>query len=114
MSATLSQVRAARFAQRKRVNYVATGLALAAMAFGLFWLIWILVETVRLGLGGLSLAVFTEMTPPPMAEDGGLLNAIFGSALMEANNCKAVTGPSPVQTASASVSINVCFGSAAG
>ncbi len=48
MSATLSQVRAARFAQRKRVNVIATGLALAAMAFGLFWLFWILIETFRL------------------------------------------------------------------
>ena len=52
------------------------------MAFGVFWLIWILVETVRLGVGGLTLALFTEMTPPPQAETGGLANAIFGSLLM--------------------------------
>ena len=39
-------------ARRKRVNAVALTLSLAAMAFGLFWLIWILVETVRLGIGG--------------------------------------------------------------
>ena len=52
------------------------------MAFGLFWLVWILVETVRLGVGGLSLSLFTEMTPPPQAETGGLANAIFGSLLM--------------------------------
>ncbi len=52
------------------------------MAFGIFWLIWILVETVRLGLGGLSLSLFTEMTPPPQAEIGGLANAIFGSLVM--------------------------------
>ena len=49
MSTALTQVRAARFAQRKRVNEIATRLALAAMAFGLFWLFWILLETVRLG-----------------------------------------------------------------
>ena len=67
---------------RKRVNVLALTLALAAMAFGLFWLIWILVETVRLGIGGLNLAVFTEMTPPPQAEIGGLANAIFGSLTM--------------------------------
>ena len=54
------------------------------MAFGLFWLIWILVETVRLGLGGLALSLFTEMTPPPQAETGGLANAIFGSLMMVA------------------------------
>ncbi len=68
--------------RRKAVNAVALSLALAAMAFGMFWLVWILWETVRLGLGGLSLMVFTEMTPPPMADVGGLANAIFGSLAM--------------------------------
>jgi phosphate transport system permease protein len=67
---------------RKRVNVIALLLSLAAMAFGLLWLVWILIETVRLGLGGLSLAVFTEMTPPPQADTGGLANAIFGSLVM--------------------------------
>jgi phosphate transport system permease protein len=69
-------------ARRKRVNVVALSLSLAAMAFGLFWLLWILFETVRLGLGGLAWATFTEMTPSPQAEVGGLANAIFGSLLM--------------------------------
>jgi len=68
--------------RRKLVNQVALALSLAAMAFGVFWLIWILIETIRLGIGGLSLAVFTEMTPPPMADTGGLANAIFGSLTM--------------------------------
>jgi phosphate transport system permease protein len=79
------QQQAARLAmhrRRKRVNVLALALALGAMAFGIFWLLWILFETVRLGLGGLSLAVFTEMTPPPQAETGGLANAIFGSLMM--------------------------------
>jgi phosphate transport system permease protein len=53
-------------ARRKRVNQMpCLWLSLAAMAFGLFWLVWILWETVRLGVGGLALAPFTEMTPPP-------------------------------------------------
>ncbi|UUX97852.1 phosphate ABC transporter permease PstA [Aquabacterium sp. J223] len=72
----------AKHRSRKRVNVLALTLSLAAMAFGVFWLIWILIETVRLGLGGMSLMVFTEMTPPPQAEVGGLANAIFGSAIM--------------------------------
>jgi phosphate transport system permease protein len=67
---------------RKRVNVIALTLSLLAMAFGLFWLAWILFETIRLGIGGLAMSVFTEMTPPPMAETGGLANAIFGSLLM--------------------------------
>ena len=68
--------------KRKLVNAVSLTLALVAMAFGLFWLIWILVETVRLGVGGLALSVFTESTPPPQAETGGLANAIVGSLIM--------------------------------
>ena len=70
--------------RRKRINVIALTLSLAAMAFGVFWLIWILVETVRLGLGGMALSVFTQMTPPPQADTGGLANAIFGSLTMVA------------------------------
>ena len=74
--------RLAMHRSRKRTNRIALALSLAAMAFGLFWLIWILIETVRLGIGGIAIATFTEMTPPPQAETGGLANAIFGSLLM--------------------------------
>jgi phosphate transport system permease protein len=74
--------RLAMHRMRKRVNLIALTLSLAAMAFGVFWLIWILIETFRLGVGGLQLSIFTEMTPPPLAQTGGLANAIFGSATM--------------------------------
>jgi phosphate transport system permease protein len=73
--------RAARYAKRKAVNRMALTLSLLAMAFGLFWLAWILYETIRLGVDGLSIATLTEMTPPPN-EEGGLANAIYGSVLM--------------------------------
>jgi phosphate transport system permease protein len=76
-----SPARAAKFAQRKRINQLATTLALMAMAFGLFWLFWILWETIRLGFEGMTLATLTQMTPPPN-EEGGLANAIYGSFLM--------------------------------
>jgi len=79
----LNATRAAKFATRKRINQVALTLSLAAMAFGVFWLVWILWETVRQGIGGLALATFTEMTPPPN-EVGGIANAIFGSLIMVA------------------------------
>jgi phosphate transport system permease protein len=69
--------------RRKIVNKIALAMSLAAMAFGLFWLAWILLTTLQLGIAGLSLDLFTKMTPPPGSEDpGGLLNAIAGSALM--------------------------------
>ena len=81
-AAALRASRLDKHAKRKRVNAIALVLSLSAMAFGLFWLIWILFETVRLGLGGLSLSLFTQMTPPPQDENGGLANAIFGSVTM--------------------------------
>lgn len=68
--------------QRKATNALALGLSLAAMAFGLFWLAWILWTVFSLGLGGFSVALFTEMTPPPGSDAGGLLNAIVGSAIL--------------------------------
>jgi phosphate transport system permease protein len=80
--ATLSASKMALHRKRKVFNAIALTMSLGAMSFGLFWLAWILFETFRLGLGGMALAVFTEMTPPPMAETGGLANAIFGSVLM--------------------------------
>jgi len=82
-TAATTRQRAEKFAQRKRVNQVASVLALAAMAFGLFWLFWILLQTLVLGVEGLSWAALSQMTPGPN-EEGGLLNAIYGSALMVA------------------------------
>ncbi len=70
-----------KFNRRKAVNRIALALSLAAMAFGVFWLVWILFETVRLGVGGLTMATFTQMTPPPN-EEGGIANALYGSFLM--------------------------------
>jgi phosphate transport system permease protein len=81
MSSVMDDARLAKFARRKRVNGIALVLSLAAMSFGLFWLAWILWETIRLGVGGLSWATLTQMTPAPN-EEGGIANAIYGSFLM--------------------------------
>jgi phosphate transport system permease protein len=81
MSAVMMDARLAKFARRKMVNKIALVLSLAAMGFGLFWLFWILWETVRLGVGGISIATFTQMTPAPN-EAGGIANAIYGSFFM--------------------------------
>jgi phosphate transport system permease protein len=81
MSAAMQDARLAKFGRRKLVNKMALVLSLAAMSFGLFWLFWILWETIRLGLGGISLATLTQMTPAPN-EAGGIANAIYGSLLM--------------------------------
>jgi len=73
--------RQAMVSRRKRTNAIALTLSLAAMGFGLFWLAWILWETLRLGLSGIAPATFTQSTPPPN-DAGGLANAIFGSLTM--------------------------------
>ena len=79
---SMDGTRLARHRARKRTNAIALTLSLAAMAFGVFWLIWILLETVHLGLDGLAWSTFTQMTPAPQADGGGLANAIFGSLMM--------------------------------
>jgi phosphate transport system permease protein len=71
----------ARYAARRSSNAVATALALAATAFGLGWLVLILGALLWNGFSGLSVAVFTQMTPPPGSK-GGLLNPIFGSLVL--------------------------------
>ncbi len=78
---TSEAARIAKFGKRKLANQIALVLSLGAMVFGLFWLAWILWETLRLGVAGLSIAAFTQMTPPPN-EIGGLANALWGSFLM--------------------------------
>ena len=75
MSTSLYGMRAAK-------NLIAQVLAIFAALFGIFWLVWIIWTTLRMGVSSLNLALFTEMTPPPGAEGGGMLNAFFGSALM--------------------------------
>jgi len=69
------------YAARRRRNGTATIFSLAATAFGLGWLVWILGVLLWKGFSGLSLAVFTEMTPPP-GSAGGLLNPIVGSLIL--------------------------------
>ena len=71
----------ARYGWRRWRNRIATALSISAAAFGLTWLVLILLVLVVKGVGGLSLAVFTEMTPPP-GSAGGLLNPIVGSLIL--------------------------------
>src|SRR6202451_2655490 len=70
-----------RYSGRRRSDIVATVLAFAATAFGLGGLVLILGALLWKGFSGLSVAVFTEMTPPP-GSAGGLLNPIFGSLIL--------------------------------
>ena len=74
MSATLYRNRAIK-------NAVAKVLAVCATVFGLFFLIWIMWTTLSKGIASINPALFTQMTPPP-GDEGGMLNAFFGSAVM--------------------------------
>ena len=69
------------YRRRRLLNTVNKVLSMLTVVFGLFWLVWILYTLLKLGLGGLSLSVFTQSTPPPGSQ-GGLANAIYGSVLM--------------------------------
>jgi len=69
------------YSKRRRRSLITMTLSVAATLFGLGWLIMILGALLYEGFSGLSLKVFTEMTPPP-GSDGGLLNPIIGSMLM--------------------------------
>ena len=70
------------YRRRKVANYVGLTLSMASMVLGLVALIWILIILFKNGFAGLSWAVFTESTPAPGSEGGGLANAIVGSLMM--------------------------------
>src|SRR5436189_1215681 len=70
-----------RYAARRRRNRIMMGLSLAATLMGLAWLVVILAVLLWEGFSGLSVQVFTEMTPPP-GSAGGLLNPIVGSLFL--------------------------------
>lgn len=70
------------YRRRKFVNALGLSLSLFAMTLGLFVLLWILFILFKNGFAGLSLAIFTESTPAPGTEGGGLANAIVGSLMM--------------------------------
>jgi phosphate transport system permease protein len=69
------------YRRRRATNYAALTIAMAAAAFGLFWLVAILWTLLYNGLSAINISLFTEMTPPP-GSAGGLLNAIFGSLVL--------------------------------
>jgi phosphate transport system permease protein len=69
------------YTRRRLTNYLVVGLSLAATAFGLVFLVFVLGTLLANGVGALSLSLVTQATPPP-GSAGGLLNAIFGSLAM--------------------------------
>ena len=70
------------YASRRRSDIVIRFLCLGAAVFGVTWLALILFTLLYNGLAGLHLDIFTQNTPPPGSNEGGLLNAIVGSVIM--------------------------------
>ncbi len=71
----------ALYRRRRLRNRFHLTMSVLTALFGIFWLVLILAMLLYKGLDGISLKVFTEMTPPP-GSDGGLLNAIVGSLIL--------------------------------
>ena len=71
------------YSSRRRRNVIVLSLSIGATGIGLTWLAAILGTLLWEGLSGLSIDVFTRMTPPP-GSTGGLLNPIVGSLILTA------------------------------
>lgn len=71
------------YKKRRVLNRVMLTLSLITLAFGLFWLFWIIGTLLIKGGGSLSFNLFVESTPGPGGQ-GGLANAIVGSVMMSA------------------------------
>ncbi len=69
---------------RKRLRWHKIGITLSflAMSVGLFFLLWILATLLMKGFGAISLSMFTQSTPAPGNDGGGLWNAIVGSVML--------------------------------
>jgi phosphate transport system permease protein len=70
------------YRRRVRTNFIGLTLSMSAMAVGLFVLLWILFVLFKNGLAALDWNMFTQSTPAPGSEGGGLANAIVGSLLI--------------------------------
>lgn len=78
--------------QRKRSNWIGLALSMAAMTIGMVFLLWILSILFIKGFSAIDLNMFTQSTPAPGSEGGGLANAIVGSLLIVAS-CTLISTP---------------------
>ena len=70
------------YQRRKIANRIGLSLSMSAMALGLAVLLSILFVLFKNGFAALDWSMFTQSTPAPGSEGGGLANAIVGSLLM--------------------------------
>ena len=87
-----SNIDPAVFARRKRANKIGLALSMGAMGLGMLFLLWILSVLIFKGFAALDITLFTQSTPAPGSEGGGLSNAIVGS-LMLVGCCTLISTP---------------------
>jgi len=80
------------FAKRKRANKIGLTLSIGAMVIGMIFLLWILSVLLFKGFSALDISLFTQSTPAPGSEGGGLANAILGSLMIVAS-CTLISTP---------------------
>jgi len=80
------------FAKRKRANKIGLTLSMSAMVIGMIFLLWILGVLFFKGFAALDISLFTQSTPAPGSEGGGLANAILGSLMIVAS-CTFISTP---------------------
>lgn len=80
------------YAKRKRSNWIGLALSMGAMVLGMVFLLWILSILFIKGFSAIDLNMFTQSTPAPGSEGGGLANAIVGS-LMIVVSCTLISTP---------------------
>ena len=80
------------YSKRKRANWIGLGLSMAAMTLGMVFLLWILSILFIKGFAAIDWNMFTQSTPAPGSDGGGLANAIVGSLLIVAS-CTLISTP---------------------
>jgi phosphate transport system permease protein len=88
----MNNVNQALYAKRKRSNFIGLTLSMISMTLGMIFLLWILIILFYKGFSAIDLNIFTQSTPAPGTEGGGLANAIVGS-LMIVVSCTLISTP---------------------
>jgi phosphate transport system permease protein len=88
----MNNVNQAIYSKRKRANFIGLSLSMISMTLGMIFLLWILSILFYKGFSAIDLNMFTQSTPAPGTDGGGLANAIVGS-LMIVVSCTLISTP---------------------
>jgi phosphate transport system permease protein len=88
----MNNVNQAIYSKRKRTNFIGLSLSMVSMTLGMIFLLWILSILFYKGFSAIDLNMFTQSTPAPGTDGGGLANAIVGS-LMIVVSCTLISTP---------------------